>query len=160
MDFPKITDELYSFNALFAPNNPGEVKKESPTIEKEANEMKISTIISVVVATLAIAGIVVAFLGNASPYVTISEAQKGGKGVHVVGILDKPTYKAQMTQGQVVFTLTDETKARLAVVYKGPPVSNMMTADRVVVVGSMEGEIFQANKILVKCPSKYEGQAN
>ena len=125
--------------------------------------MRISSIISIIVAMIAIGGIVVAFLGNASPYVTISEAQKGGQGaqgVHVVGILDKPTYKTQMSLGQVVFTLTDETKARLAVVYKGPPVSNMMTADRVVVVGSMEGDIFQANKILVKCPSKYEGQAN
>lgn len=120
--------------------------------------MKLTTLISIIVATLAIAGIVVAFLGNASPYVTIPEAKRGGQDLHVVGILDKGSLKSDMRAGLTTFTILDEQNDRLPVRYEGPPVQNLMSADRVVCVGESKEGVLHANKLLVKCPSKYEGQ--
>lgn len=121
--------------------------------------MKLSTLISIIVATLAIGGIVVAFLGNASPYISVKEAKTmSASGIHVVGKLEKSTLTTDIRAGKTEFILSDENGDRLPVVYNGPPVQNLTAADRVVVVGSsMDGRL-QAEKILVKCPSKYEGQ--
>lgn len=120
--------------------------------------MNKGTIISIIVALLAISGIVAAFLVNASPYVTIAEAKKGGQGVHVVGILERDSVRADARAGTTTFSMKDEAGDTMAVAYNGPPISNLLSADRVVVVGSMKNEGFSADKILVKCPSKYEGQ--
>lgn len=121
--------------------------------------MKGTTIFSIIVATLAIAGIVMAFLGNASPYVTVKEAKTAkGAGVHVAGILDKSSLKTNVMAGKTEFSLSDESKESIRVVYNGPPVQNLTSADRVVAVGTSKDGVFEAEKLLVKCPSKYEGE--
>ncbi|GBE03096.1 MAG TPA: cytochrome c maturation protein CcmE [Nitrospirae bacterium] len=60
------------------------------------------------------------------------------------------------------FTLKDkdiEDSPRLNVIYKGPP-PDMLEQEGVTLVAegfyNMEKRIFKANKLLVKCPSKYE----
>lgn len=120
--------------------------------------MKKGTIISIIVAVLAGAGMVVAFLKNASPYVTIAQAKSGtSQSVHVVGDLDKATLQTNLREGQTLFAMSDEAGDRMNVRYTGAPIANMGDATRLVVVGTMKSDTFEADKVLVKCPSKYEG---
>ncbi len=61
-------------------------------------------------------------------------------------------------EGPVRFTLTDGYEA-IAVQYSGALPQNFDEGRDVVVVGSLKGgDALEASKILVKCPSKYEGE--
>ncbi|KXK10396.1 MAG: cytochrome c maturation protein CcmE [Fimbriimonadaceae bacterium] len=120
---------------------------------------KLGLIVSVIVGALAITGMVTAFLMNASPYVTIAEAgTKSGKNLHVVGKIDKASLVSDMKVRQVRFTLLDEEANSMSVVFHGPPPANMGEASQVVVIGEMKEGAFHAERMLIKCPSKYQGQ--
>lgn len=121
--------------------------------------MKTGTLISLLVAILATGGMVLAFLTNSSPYVTVAQAKEMTRdGLHIVGDMDKSTLENRVREGMVNFQMTDEKGDRIQVRYTGAPISNLGNATRVVVVGKMEGGEFHSNKIIVKCPSKYEGE--
>ncbi|MEL7363321.1 MAG: cytochrome c maturation protein CcmE, partial [Bacteroidota bacterium] len=85
-----------------------------------------------------------------------------GNYAHIVGdwVRDQPvTY--DVSTNQFSFFMTDEIGAMRRVVYFNPKPANFEDAERVVVEGRMDGEVFVAEKILVKCPSKYnEGEFN
>jgi len=120
--------------------------------------MRLGTIISIVVAVLATGGMVLAFLSNASPYVTVKEARQMTRdGLHISGDIDKATMINDVRGGKVFFDLLDEKGERISVVYDGPPIANLGDATKGVVVGKMDGDKFAASKLIVKCPSKYEG---
>ena len=116
-------------------------------------------IISAVVTVLALAGVCVAFLTTASPYVTVAEARlTKGDNLHVAGDLVKETLATDVKAKQMTFSLKDEKGEKMDVVYSGPPPANMGSATKVVAIGGMEGDAFHAHKLLVKCPSKYESE--
>ncbi len=54
-----------------------------------------------------------------------------------------------------VFYMTDEDGVSKKVVYSKPKPNNFEEADQLVVIGKMRGEIFYADEMLMKCPSKY-----
>lgn len=56
------------------------------------------------------------------------------------------------------FYMTDAYGVELKVVYKGSMPNNFETATSVVVTGKYHDGVFEANDILTKCPSKYEGE--
>lgn len=119
--------------------------------------MKLGTLISIVVATLAVSGMVIAFLSNASPYVSVAEAKAStGDDLHLAGDLDKATLETDVRAREVRFTLKDEKGESMPVVYSGAPIANMGEATKVVAVGKCENGVFKAHRLLVKCPSKYE----
>ena len=121
--------------------------------------MKTGAIISIVVATLAICGMIMAFLTNASPYVSVKEAiATPGDNLHLMGDIDKSTMKSSVAAGEIRFALKDEKGDTIDVVYSGPLPSNMGEATRVVCVGGVQKGEFRAHKLLIKCPSKYEGK--
>lgn len=119
----------------------------------------LGVVLSVVVAVAAAILIGFAFMKNASPYVSIKEAKLSlASDLHVAGNLDKGTLKTDVRAGKVTFTLTDEAGDRLPVVYSGAPIANMGEATQVVAIGKFQDGTFQAHKLLVKCPSKYEAE--
>lgn len=121
--------------------------------------MKIGSIVSIVVASLAVCGMFVAFLTQASPYVTVAQAKSvGDRTVHVPGKLDKSTLKRDVLNGRVTFDITDADGNRMPVVYAGPPPANLGNATEVVVIGTMQGDSFHAKDMLIKCPTKYKDQ--
>lgn len=120
--------------------------------------VRIGTIVSVTVATLSLGGMVAAFLMNASPYVSITDAKEGQSGVHVVGVIDKSTIRTDLASRTTTFTVSDQEGARMNVICTGSPPSNLDQADRVVAIGTFREGAFHADKITVKCPSKYEGK--
>jgi cytochrome c-type biogenesis protein CcmE len=101
-----------------------------------------------------------AFLLNASPYVTVAEAKATSRSsVHLAGDILKDTMAVRPAQGFVRFMVRDEKGETIPVVYRGAPPGNMGTATKVVAVGQVKDGTFEASKIILKCPSKYEAEA-
>ena len=131
--------------------------------------MKKSSLIGIVVIAIAIA-IIISTQSNASSYVSFGEAKEmadngSSKKIHVVGELKKNDL------GQVVdvypsdnkltvsFVMVDDNKVEQTVFYNEPMPSDFLRSEKVVVIGGYQNDKFVADKILLKCPSKYEETA-
>jgi cytochrome c-type biogenesis protein CcmE len=130
--------------------------------------MKLSHIIGIVVIAIAI-GVIVSTAGDASVYTNFKEAaelaQNGDeKMVHVVGRLKKDVngqiadmvYNPAIDPNHFEFTLVDTLHIAKKVVYNSPKPQDFDRSEQIVVIGAMQGDHFQCNKILLKCPSKYQ----
>ena len=95
------------------------------------------------------------------PYTTtIDEAIVSGRSVQLQGYLgSKGAYDAN---GKFTFDLQDSTGKTVKVVYSQPKPSNFEQAISIVAIGHYDQaqNIFIADEMLVKCPSKYQEQAN
>jgi cytochrome c-type biogenesis protein CcmE len=128
--------------------------------------MKKSHIIAIVVIAACI-GIIIATAGDASTYVSFDQAYQmastGNKTqIHVVGDLKKDA------QGNIIgleksqdnlsfsFLLLDESGKEQKVYYNEPMPPDFARSEKVVVIGGYQNNTFLANKILLKCPSKYQ----
>ena len=96
---------------------------------------------------------------SVTPYVTITAARSTSNSVQVKGLLDK-TFPPQQKGDEFTFSLQDEaTGETMRVVFDGIKPDQFDEAYHVVAVGKYEAadEVFHAKKLLIKCPSKYEG---
>lgn len=91
-------------------------------------------------------------------YMTFSDALTTGARAHVVGrwVSEQPAVYDR-DQNVFSFYMEDETGEIRQVRYANPKPANFEDAERVVVEGHMDGDVFVASYILVKCPSKYNG---
>jgi cytochrome c-type biogenesis protein CcmE len=97
------------------------------------------------------------FRKTLTPYVSFEEARKSGATVQVIGDIVFPEIKYDIDAHQLQFPISDERGDKMMVVYNGTKPANFEQADRVVVIGTYENEVFVADQLLVKCPSKYQG---
>ena len=103
------------------------------------------------------------FQSNAVYYFTLKEfgAQSGkyvGQNVRVNGPLDQSSIQLNQKTLELKFNLKDGDTI-LPVVYRGVAPDTLKTGESVVAEGRLDqGGVFQADNILVKCPSKYEQQ--
>ncbi|WP_266367169.1 cytochrome c maturation protein CcmE domain-containing protein [Tellurirhabdus rosea] len=129
--------------------------------------MKKIHIIALLVIAAAIT-IIVSTAGDASTYVNFTQAESLAKdgesdAVHVVGKLKKDAsgriegmeYQPALDPNHFVFTLVDNDNRVKRVIYNAPKPQDFDRSEQIVVIGSMKGDHFQADKILLKCPSKY-----
>lgn len=130
--------------------------------------MKITHILGIVIIAIAI-GIIVSTAGDASVYTTFSKAEEMAKSgdadmIHVVGKLPKNSngkitdmlYNPQIDPNHFEFTLMDNENHAKRVVYNSPKPQDFDRSEQIVVIGAVQGDHFQCNKILLKCPSKYQ----
>jgi cytochrome c-type biogenesis protein CcmE len=100
------------------------------------------------------------FQKNLTPYVSYAEARDSGRTVQVAGALEKGSGRYDEAAGALHFTLRDEASgATMPVAYHGVKPANFEDAISIVAIGAFDaasGE-FAAHKLLVKCPSKYQG---
>jgi cytochrome c-type biogenesis protein CcmE len=55
--------------------------------------------------------------------------------------------------------MIDEAGEEKKVVYRAPEPADFERSEKIVIIGNINGEVFEADKILLKCPSKYnEGE--
>ena len=128
--------------------------------------MKISHIIGIVAIAVAI-GILVISAGDASHYTNFKEALSLSRAdhsdnIHVIGTLKKDV------NGDVIgirpggdkvsfsFLMIDENETEEEVFFNSPMPQDFVKSEKVVVVGGYKNDKFLAEKILLKCPSKYE----
>ena len=124
--------------------------------------MKRTHIIILIFFAIAI-GVLISMMGNLSTYETIASAkQKEGKTVTIIAKLDNSLpveFDPQKNPNYTSFHITDTlgNKARVVYYYEKP--YDMEKAERLVISGKMNGDIFEIRKkdgILIKCPSKYK----
>ena len=98
-----------------------------------------------------------AFQGSITPYVSIAEARNLDRSCQVMGEIDKSSVRYDHASGVLEFNITDESHEGLLVTYRGVTPGNFDQAKDVVVSGRFDSESFVADRLLVKCPSKYQG---
>lgn len=129
--------------------------------------MKTTHIVLLVVIAVAI-GVIVSMTGSASSYVTFNEAKEMASNgennkIHVVGKLKKSAsgtiegmeYHPELDPNYFKFQLVDTTQTEMSVVYANPKPTDFERSEQIVIIGSVKEDVFVADKILMKCPSKY-----
>ena len=129
--------------------------------------MKKSHLFLLVVIAAAV-GIIISTMSDASTYSTFSiareQAAAGNQAkVHVVGTLPRDAanrpmgleYDPMVNPNYFAFTLVDTLQVAQRVVYRNPKPQDMDKSEQVVIVGAMKNNVFEADQILTKCPSKY-----
>lgn len=100
--------------------------------------------------------VVNSFGSQVSGYETFSEAIESGRRAHVVGtwVESQPT-TYDPDRNVFSFAMADEDGTVHRVVYANPKPASFEDAESVVVEGQFVDGSFEAEHILVKCPSKY-----
>jgi len=98
-----------------------------------------------------------AFKSNLTPYVSFQQARATKDAVQVAGKLIQGSDSFDQASSRLVFTLQDDHGDTMRVAYKGLKPGNFNEATQVVAIGRFHGGLLEAEKLLVKCPSKYQG---
>ena len=119
--------------------------------------MKPATWIGLAIIVGALAFGARAFVTNLTPYISFAQAREAKGQVQIVGKLDKTSVAYQENQKRLHFDILDDRGDRMSVAYSDVRPPNFEMATQITAIGSYDGTTFQANKLLVKCPSKYQG---
>jgi cytochrome c-type biogenesis protein CcmE len=123
--------------------------------------MKKMHILGLVLIAIVIAALL-SLLDDLSTYDSVESARKKeGKFVHLIAKLDtsKPViYDPIKDPNYLAFTAIDSLGSSTNVVYKNAKPTDFEKSQRIVMKGSMQGDVFQCNEIVMKCPSKYKEQ--
>jgi cytochrome c-type biogenesis protein CcmE len=121
--------------------------------------MKKSHILGIIVIALAI-GAIISTVADAATYADFSVAiQNPGKQFQVVGELNKEKdiiYSPKENANEFSFHMVDKNGNEQKVIFNRAKPQDFERSEQVVITGSLEGENFLAEKILMKCPSKYQ----
>lgn len=122
------------------------------------DKMRRSTIAIILGCAVAFTGVVWAFVGAANPQVDVAQAKTmgGNSTVYLAGSLVPDTLHVSPRAMLVQFTLKDDKGQQVPVEHRGQQPANIADATRVVAVGRYRDGVFHAEKIMTKCPSKYE----
>ena len=129
---------------------------------KSANKNLKFIIGGLLVIGLVIVLIVQATMSTGAYYLTVSELNaKGtemvGERVRVSGTVVADSEVWQAKEMTLAFAITDESGKQLPIVFYGPRPDNFQRAAEAIVEGEMLADgSFQANTLLLKCPSRYE----
>lgn len=120
--------------------------------------MKKTHIIGIIVIAIAI-GAIISMVADAATYADFAKAQEyPGREFQVVGQLNKEKsieYAPETNANEFSFYMVDNSGNERKVVFNGAKPQDFERSEQVVITGSLEGEQFLADKILMKCPSKY-----
>jgi cytochrome c-type biogenesis protein CcmE len=128
--------------------------------------MKKTHIFGIIVIAICVT-IIMSTAGDASSYVSFKEAKElaldgQDKKIHVVGQLKKSTtgeilgIQASEDKLSFSFVMVDDNQEEQRVFYNEPMPADFVRSEQVVVIGSYYNDVFVADQILMKCPSKYE----
>jgi cytochrome c-type biogenesis protein CcmE len=99
------------------------------------------------------------FTKSMTPYVSFKEAKDAHRTVQVMGALEKGTSRYDIATKTLIFNLVDpKTHEKIPVAYTDVKPANFEEAVSIVAIGRYDGKTFVAEKLLVKCPSKYQGE--
>ena len=121
--------------------------------------MKPKTIIGIL-ALLAFASVLLFSFGEqVGGYMDFEEAARTNARAHVVGtwVADKAT-TYDRDSNVFTFYMKDDQGAVRQVRYANPKPASFEDAEKLVVEGRLENDIFEAEHILMKCPSKYNNE--
>jgi cytochrome c-type biogenesis protein CcmE len=114
----------------------------------------------VVVAVVAVL-IATSFGGSTSDYLTIAQAKAlvpdQARASRVAGAIVPESINWNTKEVRLTFEIKDETGS-LAISYRGPQPDMLVDAVEAVAIGKYDPstQVFEADELLMKCPSKYE----
>ena len=120
-------------------------------------------IIGGAIIVLAVGYLIVSSIGSSTAYyLTVEEVRANGPSeqtVRVAGTVVGETIEWNTKELMLRFNITDASGS-LAVIYNGPRPDMLQDEAEAIVEGRyIEGGSLDANNLLLKCPSKYEGAA-
>ncbi len=101
-----------------------------------------------------------AFQSSVTPYVTFAQAKAAKSTVQVKGTVAASEVTLAGERNLVKFTLRDDAGEEATIVYRGVKPEGLEQATGIVAIGKYSNGQFLADKLLVKCPSKYQGSVN
>jgi cytochrome c-type biogenesis protein CcmE len=119
--------------------------------------MKKSHIIGIIIIAVAIGAIISTF-ADSSTYASFTEAKESDSEIHVVGQLVKGKeliYDPVKDANYFSFYMVDTKGEECKVVFAGTKPQDFERSEQIVLTGKMQNGEFHADKILMKCPSKY-----
>ena len=121
------------------------------------NRRALWTVLGVVIIAGFIAFGAGAFKSNLTPYVSFQQARATRDAVQVAGKLVQGSDSFEESSSRLLFSIKDDHGDTMRVAYKGLKPGNFHEATQVVAIGRFRGGMLEAEKLLVKCPSKYQG---
>jgi cytochrome c-type biogenesis protein CcmE len=125
----------------------------SSTMKFVLGGIVVAVVIGVLIAT--------SFSGSTSEYLSVAEVKALGsdqtRDSRVAGEIVPNSVNWSTRDLHLTFEITDDT-GNLAISYHGPQPDMLVDAVEAVVVGKYDpnGQVFEAEELLMKCPSKYE----
>lgn len=122
--------------------------------------MKKVHIIAIIIIAVAL-GVILSTISNSSTYATFSEAKANPDATyHIVGKVNKEIpfdYHPEINANIFGFNLVDNNGTEVKVMYNGAMPQDFERSEQIVVIGKMNKDAFHCKQILMKCPSKYNG---
>jgi cytochrome c-type biogenesis protein CcmE len=125
----------------------------SSTVKFLIGGVVVAVVIGVLIAT--------SFSGSTSDYLTVAEVKSLGpdqtRSSRVAGAIVPDSVDWNTRELHLTFEIQDET-GQLAISYYGPQPDMLVDAVEAVVIGKYDpsDQVFAAEDLLMKCPSKYE----
>jgi cytochrome c-type biogenesis protein CcmE len=121
--------------------------------------MNFKVVLAVVLLVAATAIGITSFKKSVTPYISFAEAREAQGLVQVNGILADKQYVLKPNEQFLSFRLRDSKGEILPVTYRGVVPGNFDQATSIVAIGHYREGSFAAEQLLVKCPSKYQAEA-
>jgi len=121
--------------------------------------MNVKVMLAAVLVVLAVVLGVKSFNRTVTPYISFGEARRASGLVQVNGTLADKQYVLKQNEQYLSFRLRDSKGEVLPVEYRGVIPGNFDQATSIVAIGHYQNGTFAAEQLLVKCPSKYQAEA-
>jgi cytochrome c-type biogenesis protein CcmE len=134
-----------------------------PEVSGSRVNKKFKFIVGGVIIVLVIVYLIYTGIQSSSAYyLTIDElyarSDLMGRQVRVSGLVDAATIDYNSKDLILAFDISSETGQHLPVVFNGPMPDQMREGAEAIIEGKFDGSTFNANTLLLKCPSRYEEQ--
>jgi cytochrome c-type biogenesis protein CcmE len=120
--------------------------------------MKIKYIVGILIIVGFIAFAAINLSKSLTPYVSLDDAKKSTKVVQVKGQRVVGSEHFDVEKKVFTFKMADDKGEQFKVIYNGVKPANLEQAEEIVVIGRYTQGHFEADQLLVKCPSKYQAE--
>ena len=120
--------------------------------------MKPKYIVGILIILVFIVFAAVNLSKSLTPYVSLDDAKKSTKVVQVKGQRVIGSEHFDVDTKVFTFKMTDDKGEQFTVIYNGVKPANLEEAEEIVVIGRYTKGQFEADQLLVKCPSKYQAE--
>lgn len=120
------------------------------------SKLKLKTLLSLAALAVFASLLLISFESSVSSYMSFQEVAIANSRATVVGEWVRPEETRYDPSTNVFsFYLQDDLGEERKVLYSGTKPANFEDAEKLVVEGRLNGDMFEADDILTKCPSKY-----
>ena len=121
--------------------------------------MNVKIVLAIVLLAVAAGFGITSFRKTMTPYISFAEARNASGMVQVNGVLANKNYVLKQDEQFLKFDLKDSNGEVMNVEYRGVIPGNFDQAISIVAIGRYKDGTFAADQLLVKCPSKYQAEA-